>query len=146
MGLQYPWVETDLDAAAAALGGHVKAEFEKARRARDKELNPPRQPTKGKKERPRPHKSIPDHELDEIWQTVVARVVERKVLFFIDGDRDVGDDANEPCRWRIEKPVTGDRKIDEVANKGERETRDHKGRLRAAFDAEGTRTFFWKPG
>lgn len=142
LGITYPWVAVDLDTAAHALGTHIEAEGEKARRAEEKALNP--KPSSGgggrgsRRSAPREHRSLTDERRREIWAEVVARIVDNKLVWH-------DTPSGESGRWRTEKPVTGDRLVDEVQHKGARTVYDGQGRKRAEFDASGKRTFFWKP-
>lgn len=128
----------DLDTAAEALGRHVEAEADKKCRAEEKALNPEERPT-GKKYRPRKHVPLPDERRREIWVEVTARIVERRLVWH--GPAPKG----ETGRWRTEKPITGDKQIDEVEHKGARTVLDASGRRRAEFDAAGRRTYYWTP-
>lgn len=141
LGITYPWVAIDLDTAAHALGKHIEAEADKARRAEEKALNPKPSGGGGKWSKgagPREHKSLPEERRREIWLEVVARIVDDRLVWYHAGEGDTG-------RWRTEKPITGDPKIDQVQLSGARVVYDGQGRRRAEFDAGGKRTFFWKP-
>lgn len=146
LGIQYPWVALDLDTAAHALGKHVEAEVDKRRRAEEKELNPDPPPaSRGKAARRRKHVPLSEERGGEIWTEVVARIIDRKLVWHVDATDGEKTPKGESVRWRLEKPVTGDKQIDEVRDKGARRLLDQHGRVRAEFDAGGQRTFFWKP-
>lgn len=146
LGIQYPWVALDLDTAAHALGHHVEAEVDKRRREEEKALNPDPPPgTRRSKSAPRKHRPLPEERRSEIWSEVTARVVERKLVWHLDSLDGETTPKGTPVRWRVEKPVTGDKTIDDVRDKGMRKLMDQHGRVRAEFDEGGTRIFHWKP-
>lgn len=131
----------DLDTAAHALGKHIEAAADKKCRAEEKDLNPKPARSSGKRSKsspPREHVALSDERRQEIWSEVVTRVVDGKLVWHYAMSGETG-------RWRTEKPVTGDKLIDEVRDKGARVTYDGDGRKRAEFDAGGKRIFFWKP-
>lgn len=66
-------------------------------------------------------------------------------MFHINGP-DKPPPGEQPARWRIEKPVTGEPDTDRGAHRGARTTFDEHGRRRAAWDASGRQVFAWKPG
>lgn len=135
----------DLDLAAAALGSHVKGEFEKRRKGGEKKLNPPSAGAKGKaKAKHSPYRPLGEDRLQEIWIETVADIIEDKLVFHMDAP-EKPKNGDKPARWRIEKPKTGDKTLDDSAHKGVRTSFDEHGRRRAAWDASGHRVFFWKP-
>jgi len=145
LGLGYPWVAQDLDLAAAALGNHVKSEFEKRRREAEQKLNPKPASTDGKRKRSSPYKPLEESRVGEIWYETVSLITEDKIVIYMDGSDKRAPGVKAP-RWRIEKPRTGDEEIDGHATKGARTTFDEHGRRRAAWDASGRLVFSWKPG
>lgn len=93
---------------------------------------------KGRRSKPAKHKSLPDERRREIWGEVISRIVERRLVWY-------STPTGESGRWRTEKPITGDKQIDEVEHKGARVIYDGAGRKRAEFDAGGKRIYFWRP-
>lgn len=145
LGVAYRWVAQDLDLAAAALGHHVKDEFEKRRRQEEKKQNPPSKGTKGKGKSHSPYRPLGEERIGEIWIETVADITLDKIVFHINSP-DKPAPGQSPARWRIEKPKTGDEKIDSGAHKGARTTFDEHGRRRAAWDASGRQVYSWKRG
>lgn len=129
----------DIDTAAEALGRHVEAEADKRCRAEEKALNDDGSQPTGKRYKPKKYRALPDERRREIWAEVVARVVERKLVFHGPAP------AGETGRWRTEKPITGDKAVDESELRGARVVYDASGRRRAEFDASGRRIYHWKP-
>jgi len=132
----------DVDTAAHVLGQHVEAEVDKKRRDEEKALNPKPARSTGRRSSSstsREYRHLSDDRRREIWVEVVARVVDGTLVWHD------APPSGETGRWRTEKPITGNRLIDEVQHKGARVVYDGQGRRRAEFDADGQRVFFWKP-
>lgn len=123
----------------------MKSEFEKRRRDAEKKLNPPASGGKGKSKATSPYRPVSDERVGEIWIETVAEITEDKLVFHVNGP-DKPAPGESPKRWRIEKPVTGIKKIDAGAHVGARTTFDEHGRRRAAWDATGRQVYAWKPG
>lgn len=122
----------------------MKDEFEKRRRQEEKKQNPPSTRAKGKGKSHSPYRPLGEERIGEIWIETVADITLDKIVFHLDAPEKpkAGD---KPARWRIEKPRTGDKKVDASAHQGARVTFDEHGRRRAAWDEAGRRVFFWKP-
>lgn len=144
LGIAYRWVAQDLDLAAAALGSHVKGEFEKRRRMEERKLNPPSTGGTGKRAKHSPYRPLGEDRIEEIWIETVADITQDKIVFHMNAPEKLKT-GDKPVRWRIEKPKTGDKTLDESAHKGARTSYDEHGRRRAAWDKDGRRVFFWKP-
>lgn len=123
----------------------MKSEFEKRRRDADKQQNPTPSSSKRKGAPSKPYKPLSDERIAEIWLETVSEITEDKLVFHINSP-DKPAPGESPARWRIEKPKTGDEKIDSGAHKGARTTFDEHGRRRAAWDATGRQVYAWKRG